>query len=106
MPSNKTPIRLELSREEREELEQRARALTAAYRQVIRAKIVLLLADGATVSSVSRKVGRRRDVVRDWAWRFQKLRLAGLEDAPGRGRKAHFSPCGRDASDQAGLRAA
>jgi hypothetical protein len=106
MPSNTTPIRLELSREEREELEHRARTLTAPYRQVIRAKIVLLLADGTTVSSVSRKVARRRDIVRKWAWRFQKLRLAGLDDAPGRGRKARFSPCGRDASDQAGLRAA
>jgi len=106
MPSNTTPIRLELSREEREELEHRARTLTAPYRQVIRAKIVLLLADGTTVSSVSRKVARRRDIVRKWAWRFQKLRLVGLDDAPGRGRKARFSPGGRDASDQAGLRAA
>jgi hypothetical protein len=106
MPSNTTPIRLELSHEEREELEHRARSLAAPYRQVIRAKIVLLLADGATVSSVSRTVGRRRDVVRKWAWRFQNLRLAGLDDAPGRGRKARFSPGSRDVSDQAGLRAA
>jgi hypothetical protein len=106
MPSNKTPIRMELSNEEREELEQRARTLTAPYREVIRAKIVLLLADGKTVSSVSRKVSRRRDIVRKWAWRFQRLRLRGLDDAPGRGRKARFSPGGRDASDQAGLRAA
>ena len=106
MPSNKSPLHLELTEEERTELERRTRALTAPYRDVTRARIVLLLAEGLSVSSVARKVGRERNVVKDWGWRFKARRLAGLEDAPRSGRPARFSPLRRDPSDQAGVRAA
>jgi len=104
--ANKTPIHIELSTEEREELERRTRSLTAPYREVNRAKIVLLLAEGLSVSSVARKVGRERNVVRDWGWRFKARRLMGLEDAPRSGRPARFSPLCGDPSGQVGLRAA
>lgn len=103
---NKTPIRIELSREEREELEARRRSLTMAHRDVLRATVVVLLAEGQSVSAVSRRVGKQRRIVRKWGERFVKKRLKGLSDKPGRGRVPLFSPGGGDASDQACMRAA
>jgi predicted transcriptional regulator len=104
--SNKTPICIELTAEERAELECRSRALRAPHRAVVRAKAILLLAAGQTVSSVAREVGRERRHVRKWASRFERKRLQGLEDAPHSGRPARFSPRGGDTLGQAGLRAA
>ena len=103
---NATPIRLELTREERTELESRTRGQRAAHRDVVRAKIILLIADGHTLSSVARQVSKQRRIVRKWAERFSKKRLEGLMDKPGRGRVPVFSPRGGDASRQARLRAA
>ena len=98
-----TPIRLGLSNEERVELESRARGLRTAYRDVIRAKIILRVAEGEALASVARKVGRQRKIVRKWAERFSKKRLAGLEDKSGRGRVSDFSPLGRHPAGQARL---
>jgi transposase-like protein len=102
----RTPIWIELSDAERRELEHVARAHCAAHREVVRASIILLLADGRSVSSVARKVGRERRIVRKWAERFQRKRLLGLEDDPRSGRPARFSPRGGSASGEACLRAA
>ena len=52
-----SPFRIELTREERRALEARARKYTSPYRDVIRAKIVLLAADGLV---------QRRDRARAW----------------------------------------
>jgi hypothetical protein len=103
---NTTPIRIELTEGERRELESRARGQRAAYRDVVRAKIILLIADGHTLSSVARQVSKQRKIVRKWAERFSKRRLEGLVDKPGRGRVPDFSPGGVHASGQTGLRAA
>jgi hypothetical protein len=104
--ANKTPICIELIEDERAELERRARALCAPHRVVVRAKIILLLAAGQTLSSVAREVRRQRRHVRKWATRFERRRLQGLEDSPRSGRPARFSPLGGDPLGQAGLRAA
>jgi DNA-directed RNA polymerase sigma subunit (sigma70/sigma32) len=103
---NESPICIKLTAEEKLVLEQVARSLTAAYRDVIRAKTVLLLAEDYTLTAVARMVGRQRRIVRKWAWRFLDKRLKGLLDAPRSGRPPRFSPRSRGASDQAGLRAA
>ena len=42
----KSPYTIKLTREEREILEQRSRRYTLPYRDVIRAKIILLAAEG------------------------------------------------------------
>lgn len=103
---NKTPIHLELTQEERLELESRARGQRAAHRDVVRAKVILLIADGHTLSSVARQVSKQRKIVRKWAERFSKKRIEGLVDKPGRGRVPVFSPGGGHAPGQARLRAA
>jgi len=101
-----TPIQIELTLEERTELESRARGQRTAHRDVIRAKIILLMSGGRTLVSIAREVGKQRKIVRKWARRFQAMRLDGLLDKSGRGRAPDFSPGGRDASGEARVRAA
>jgi len=105
MPRAVSPICIELNSEERSELERRARALVLPHRAVVRAKMVLMLADGATISGVARDLGQQRRIVCKWGERFVKKRLRGLDDLSGRGHRVSFSPGGRDASDQARMRA-
>ena len=105
MATNKTPIKIELTTDERDVLERMARGQALAHRSVVRAKVILGFAQGQTVSAVARLVGRQRRIVRRWADRFVRKRLRGLEDAPRSGRPARFSPSGRDAPGEAGLRA-
>ena len=89
---NRTPIRIDLSREEKDELERLSRSRVVPHGLVMRAKLVLLLSTGRTVSSVAREVGFERRIVGKWANRFIRKRLGGLEDAPRSGRSARFSP--------------
>lgn len=103
---NKSPIRIELTLEERTELAARARSHLMSHRDVLRAKIILLLADGCSLSSVERQVGKTRKIVRKWGERFIKKRLEGLRDKSGRGRAPVFSPGRRGTPGEARLRAA
>lgn len=102
----KTDLRIELSAEERQELERLDRSLVASHRAVVRARTILLLAEGMSVSAVAVQVGRGRRIVRKWAVRFQKKRLRGLVDLARSGRPARFSPRSRGVSCEAGVRAA
>jgi Winged helix-turn helix len=99
--TNKTPITIELANDERQVLEQVARSLTLAHRDVVRAQTILLLAEGLSVSAVGRQVGRARRIVCKWADRFIRKRLRGLDDAPRSGRPPRFSPDRRHASGKA-----
>jgi hypothetical protein len=103
---NESPICIKLLPEEKLVLETLARSLTAPHRDVVRAKTILLLEEGYTVSDVARLVGRQRRIVRKWAWRFLDKRLQGLLDAPRSGRPPRFSPRSSSTPHQAGLRAA
>jgi DNA-directed RNA polymerase specialized sigma24 family protein len=77
-----------LSAEERQELSARAARYTLSYRDVQRAKIVLLAAEGLENGEIARRLGCSVETVRKWRKRFFERRLAGLGDAPGRGRKS------------------
>ena len=90
--TNKTPIRIELTSDEREILEQVARAYAMPHRDVVRAQAILALAEGKSVSAVGRQVGLARRIVCKWADRFIRKRLRGLDDAPRSGRPPRFSP--------------
>lgn len=102
----KAPLKVVVDREQRTVLEEIARTLTYAYRDVIRARTILMLADGVSQAEVSRRVGMRRRIVRKWAERFVDEGLRGLNDAPRSGRPPRFSPDGGDTSGQAGVRTA
>ena len=77
---------------ERKELERRVRATTIAVRDRQRAEIILLRAEGMTQRQIAARLGVSRVTVNDWCQRFLARRLAGLDDAPGRGRKPWLPP--------------
>jgi hypothetical protein len=98
-------IRIVLADDERAELEHLGRSLVTPHRTVVRAQVILSVADGKTISATARAVGRQRRIVRKWAERFVRKRLRGLDDAPRSGRPARFSPRSGHPSGQARLRA-
>src|SRR4051794_10180101 len=77
---------LVLTETERAELQRRVRAHTTARRDVTRARIVLLAADGVANRQIGRLVGMDPDRVGSWRRRFERERLAGLVDRPRSGR--------------------
>lgn len=79
--------RIVLESEEARELNRRIRANAIAVRDRQRAQIVLLAAEGRAQEAIGEAVGVTRVTVNHWCRRFAKERLAGLADAPGRGRK-------------------
>jgi transposase len=85
------PILLDAA--ERTTLETWARGRSFALRQVQRAKIVLMAADGATNLEIAASLGHSRPTIQLWRERFLALRLAGLEkDAPRPGRNPRIPP--------------
>jgi transposase len=87
-----SPYVIDLSKEEREELEFRARKYTSPYRDVIRAKIVLLAAEGLANDVIASRLDTPRQIVSKWRQRFFRKRLPGLDEQPRGGRSARFSP--------------
>ena len=67
-----------LTRRERMELTRRARSRTGRAEAARRARVILLLADGATWDAVCHAVGCSRGFVATWSRRFAAERLAGL----------------------------
>src|SRR5215471_12582702 len=78
---------LELTPEERLELKQRVRASATSQRDVLRARIVLLRAEGLKEKEVAARVRTSLTTVSLWSQRFERNGLEGLKDRPGRGRK-------------------
>ena len=98
-----SPYRIRLSRDERRILETRSRRYTLPYREVIRARIVLLAAQGLENSVIGERLDLPRPVVSKWRKRFFEERLAGLEERPRTGRPTVFSPSGGRAGQGARL---
>lgn len=88
----KSPYVIELTPEEREVLEHRSRRYTLPYRDVVRAKIILLAAQGLENKEIGKRLDLPREVASKWRKRFSRRRLAGLEEEPRRGRPPGFSP--------------
>lgn len=87
-----SPYAIVLTSEERQILESRARQYTLPYRDVIRAKLVLMAAEGFQNKEIGERLGLPRPKVSEWRKRFYHQRLAGLEERPRRGRPRSFSP--------------
>ena len=93
-----SPFLIVLSANEQAGLEQIARQYTSPYCEVVRAKIVLLAAQGLQNRQIGERLDVPRQVVSKWRKRFFQERLAGLDDQPRRGRPRVFSPRGRSRS--------
>jgi transposase len=89
--SRRSPYVIMLCPADRTVLEERARAYTASYASVIRAKIVSLAAEGEQNVRIAQRLDLHVDVVSTWRKRFFMFGLAGLEDRPGRGRPRSFT---------------
>jgi hypothetical protein len=87
-----SPYVIELTADERAALEARARKYTSPYRDVIRAKIVLLAAEGLRNDVIAARLDMPRQIVSKWRHRFFEERVAGLEEELRGGRAARFSP--------------
>ena len=88
----KSPYVVELTEEQRRALEARARRYTLPYRDVVRAKIVLMAAEGLDNDEIAARLDTRREIVSKWRKRFFEHGLAGLEERPRGGRPPAFSP--------------
>jgi len=77
-----SPYVITLSADERRRLEATSRKYTAPYMVVIRAKIVLLAADGWRNDQIAARLDMPRHVVGKWRKRFFESRFDGLLDLP------------------------
>jgi len=88
----KSPYSVSLSAAQRRELEARARRYTLPYRDVVRAKIVLMAAQGMDNDEIAARLDTRREIVSKWRKRFYAEGLVGLEERPRGGRPPVFPP--------------
>jgi transposase len=81
MPSN-VAVAIELSPDERAQLEAWTRRRTSAQALALRSRIVLLAADGLKNTEIAARLGVTRPMVTKWRSRFAEHRLDGLSDEP------------------------
>jgi transposase len=86
---------IELTAEERMSLESVVRSPSAAQRDVLRARIVLLAAEGQRNEQIQQRLEVSKPVVIKWRRRFAADRVVGLGDQPGRGRKRKYDAATR-----------
>ena len=91
MPRN-SPFNIVLTHEEKGQLETITRKYTSPYCDVVRAKVILLAAQGLENKQIGGRLDLPRQIVAKWRKRFFEERLAGLEERPRRGRPPVFSP--------------
>jgi hypothetical protein len=83
---------IDLSDQERGELERIARAEKRPWREVQRARIVLYAAAGKTDVEIATRLDTSAGIVGRWRRRFHAERLEGLRDKPRAGRPRRFPP--------------
>src|ERR1019366_3772080 len=80
---------LEVSEEQRDELERIARSSSMPHRSVIQAKALLMSADGVSIYEVARQLKVASNSVRSWRRRFETEGVDGVgKIAKGRGRSS------------------
>ena len=99
----KSQFAVTLSKDERQYLESVTRHYTSPYCDVVRAKIVLLAAEGLSNDLIASRLDTPRQIVSKWRKRFCLARLPGLEAEPRGGRKARFPPQSRRAGQSSRL---
>lgn len=90
--TRRSPYVITLSAADRAVLEERVRAYTAPFAVVVRAKIVLLAADGEPNTKIAGRLDVHVGVVSMWRKRFFESGLPGLEDRQRSGRPRSFAP--------------
>jgi transposase len=73
-------------------LNAQARRYTLPYRDVIRARIVLLAVAGLGNDEIAARLDARREIVSKWRKRFFEEGMAGLKERARAGRPPTFPP--------------
>ena len=84
--SRKSPYLLDLTVDQRQELQVRARKYTLPYCEVVRARMILMAAEGLGNDEIASRLDTRREVVSKWRKRFFEQGIAGLEEQSRGGR--------------------
>jgi len=84
--------RVEVSVEDRRELERIVRASSSEVRMVERARIVLAASEGLTTAQIAKRVGCGERMVKKWRPRYERRGIAGLSDAPRSGAPLTHGP--------------
>ena len=94
----KTSFTIQLTPAQRQTLLARQHATSIPAGLARRARIIILLADGVTITDIAAVVGMSRRHTYKWIQRFVQAGLEGLEDKPRRDRR--IEPPLPDLSDQ------
>jgi transposase len=86
-----SPHQVVLTEEQRRVLERRAAAYSGPYRDVVRAKAILLAADGLSNTEIGERLAISRQVASRWRIRFRREGIQGLEERPRPGRPPRFT---------------
>jgi transposase len=89
-----SPFVIELSDDERDELEAIVRRSTAEQRMVVRARVVLAAADGEENAAIAECLEIALNTVIKWRKRFFEESISGLADRKRSGRPRSFPPSG------------
>jgi transposase len=92
--SRQSPFVIELSDEDRRQLESLVRRRTAEQRMVLRARIVLAAADGEENATIASRLVVALNTVIKWRKRFYDEGIDGLVDRKRSGRPRTFPPSG------------
>jgi transposase len=84
--------RIQVSDEDRAELERIVRASSSEVRMVERARIVLAASEGLTTAQIALAVGCGERTVKKWRPRYERRGLEGLADAPRSGAPLTYGP--------------
>jgi len=95
MPGRAGAVVIRLSRKRCRKLEQIVRAATSPQRLVLRARIVLAAAGGASNAAIAADLGCGVATVRTWRGRFARRGVPGLFDEPRSGRPETHGPSAR-----------
>jgi len=87
-----SPFPIVLTGREQSALEDMARKYTSPYFMVVRAKAILLAAQGLRNDQIADRISLPRQIISKWRKRFFEERLDGLENLPRPGRPPVFSP--------------
>jgi transposase len=96
-------LEVTLTREDRAVVEERAKQRVAPYVEVVRAKAILMMADGKRNVEIADMVDVDARTISIWRKDFRQRGIKSLSDRPRSGRKARFSPYSESGAGTSGL---
>jgi transposase len=87
-----SPYAITLTSSEKSVLDDVARKYTSPYCKVVRAKVILMAAQGLHNAQIAAQISLPRQIVSKWRKRFFEERLEGLENLSRSGRPRRFPP--------------